>query len=215
MDESVEEREPKRAARLLRGVLDAVVADARREASERTGEAARRLRDGHVVVVEDHDYPARRRCAVVERLEAGAVRNRGVAYHRHDVLVRPLPVARRGETLRDGKRDARVPRDRGVRLRLLRIRKARYTAHLPERRKLVPASGEQLPRVRLVPYVPHDAVSFRIEHLAERHRYLHGAERGREVSAVLRNGLENPLPDFKRVHFASALRLRTSSVVAF
>ena len=218
VDEPVEEREPERAADLLRHVLGAVVAYAGREAAKPLRKAPRRLRYRHVVVVQDDDEPLRRRRAVVERLEARAVRYRRVAYDSDDMLLAAAPVARGREPFGDGKRNARVTRHGGIGLRLGGIGEARYPAHFAERGKAVCAAGENLPCIRLMADIPDDAVLLGIEDIGERHRDLDRAERRREVTAVLRNGLEYPVSQLDRLHLSSvlsALRLSMRSAVAF
>ena len=213
----VEEREAERAANLLGDVLRTVVAYARREATKPLRDAPGRLRYRHVVVVKDDDKPLCRRRAVVERLETRAVRKRRVAYDGDDMLLAAAPVARGREPLGDGKRDARMPRYGGIGLGFGGIGKAGDAAQLAERREGVVASGEDLPGVGLVADVPHDAVGLRVEDLRKGHRDLDGAERGRKMPAVLRNGLEDPVSHFDRLHLSapSSLRFSMSRDVAF
>ena len=217
VDETVEERQPKRAADLLGYVLRAVVADARRKAAKPLRNAPRRLSYRHVVVVQDDDKPLCRRRAVVERLKTRAVRKRSISDYGDDMLLSATSVACCGKTLGNRNGDASVPSNRGIGLGLGGIGKAGEPAHLAERRESGVAAGEYLPRVCLVADVPHDAVGLGIENIREGHRYLDGAERRREVAAVLRNGLENPVPKLYRLHLSvlSALRLRMRSEVAF
>ena len=127
------------------------------------------------------------------------------------------PVARGGKSLGDRKRNARMPRDCGIGLGLGWVWEAGYPAHLAERPEIAVATGEDLPRVCLVAYVPYDAVSLGIEDLRKGHRDLDRAERRRKMPAVLRNGLENPVPQFNRLHLSvlSALRLSMRRGVAF
>ena len=217
VDEAVEKRQPKRTTDFLRDVLRTVVAYARSESTKRLSEAPRRLRYRHVVVVQDDDKPLRRRRAVVERLETRAVRDRRVAYDRDDMLLASAPVARSGKPLGDGKRNARVTRHGGVGLRLGGIGEAGDPAHLAKRSEIAVSSGENLPCVCLVSDVPHDAVGLRVEDLRKGHRDLDGAERGRKMPAVFRNGLEDPVSQFDRLHLSapSSLRFSMSRDVAF
>jgi hypothetical protein len=152
-------------------------------------DASGRLRYRHFVVVQDDYEPLRRRRTVVERLETRAVRKRRVAYDGDDMLLAAAPVARGREPLGDGKRDARMPRYGGIGLGFCGIGKAGDPAHLAKRPEIAVSSGENLPCVCLVSDVPHDAVGLRVEDLRKGHRDLDGAERGRKMPAVLRNGL--------------------------
>ena len=214
MVDAAQERELQRVPRLLRRRLHAVVADARDEPAEEAGKAARRLGDAHLVVVEDEDDLARRRRAVVEGLEAGAVDDRRVADHRHHVLARPAPVAGRRIAFGDGERHARMARDGGVARRLGRIRETGESAEAAERAERRVATGQDLPGIGLMADVPDDAVRLRVEDLRERHRQLDRPKRRREMPAVRGHGPENRLPDFRRRHSPTFLFM-ISSVVAF
>ena len=196
---------------LCRG-LHTVVADIRNETAEELRKGSGGTRDAHLVVIENDDQLLRRRREVVERLEARPIHECTVADDRHDMLVRPLRVPCRGESRRDRKRYARMARDRRVRGALRWIRKRRDAVHLPEGRKILPAAVRQdLPRIRLVPDVPYDAVLHRVKDLRKRHRDLHRPKGRRKMSAVLSNDVQNLLSDLLRCH----LRFSIKSVVAF
>ena len=125
-----QERQTQDAADALDRRLEAVVTRARDESAEVKRKRPRRLRDGHLIVVEDDDHLRTRRRAVVERLKARAVRNGGVSDDRNHVLLRPLQIARRGITFRHGQRHARMTGHGGIRLGLGGIGKTGDAAQL-------------------------------------------------------------------------------------
>src|SRR5262249_18003684 len=66
---------------------------------------------------------------------------------------------------------------------------------LADRVEAIAAAGEDLVRIRLVPYVPEDLVARGVEEAVERHRQLAGAEVGAEVTADLADHVDDLLPD--------------------
>ena len=56
--------------------------------------------------------------------------------------------------------------------------------------QLFAAAGEHLVRVGLMPYVPHESVVRRVEHVMQREREFDGAKARGEVSAPLAHGVD-------------------------
>ncbi len=114
---------------------------------------------------------------VVERLERQAAHQGRVADHDRDALQAVPEVAGFGEPLGDREAGAGVPAVEDVVWRLGPTREAAHAVELPERAEPFEPSGQELVRVRLVPGVPHDPVTGRLEEPMERQRELDHAER--------------------------------------
>ena len=78
-----------------------------------------------------------------------------------------------------------MARAEAVEGRLLPVGEAREAVQLPQRVHAVAAPGEDLVRVALVRHVPYDLVLGGIEHIVQRDRQLHHAQRGPQVAADL------------------------------
>ena len=175
----------------LRRRLHAVVAHVRDETPEEFRHRAAAGRYRHRVVIHHEDELLRDGGAVVQGLQGLAVRKRGVPDHRDDMFVAAARVARRRHAERGRERVAGVSRHEGVRRALVRVHERGLSAVLPQRGEGRTSFREQLPGVGLVSDVPKDAVMLGVEHVHERTRKLHGAERGREVPSVLRHDLDD------------------------
>jgi hypothetical protein len=176
---------------LLAGVLGRRVELAAEQAREVAVEPADRRRDRHVVVVQDHQQAdVLGDARVVQRLEGHAGAHRAVADHRDRVALRPLVA--RGDRHAERRRDRRR-RVRGaerVELALRAAREARDPAVLPQVRHALAPAGEDLVRVGLVADVPHQAIVGRVEHVMQRDGQLDRAEVRAEMSARLRDRLQ-------------------------
>ena len=64
--------------------------------------------------------------------------------------------------------------------------------------ELLPPAGDYLMGVSLVPHIPYNLVARGVEHIVEAERQLHRAEAGGEMSALLRHGVDDKLPDLLR-----------------
>ena len=168
--------------------------------SEELGEVAvqraHRLRDRHLVVVEDDEEIGARDAGVVQRLERHAGAHRAVADH-GDHAAR-VAVALRRDRHAERRRDRRR-RMRGaerVVFAFRTARKARRPARHPQPAHVRAAAGQDLVRVGLVTHVPHDAIARRVEHVVERDGELDGAEIRRQVTAGLRHRGQDERPQF-------------------
>ena len=77
-------------------------------------------------------------------------------------------------------------------------RKTRNTARKSERTERRVAPGQQLVRVALVAYIPHDRVFGTRKHAVQRDRKFDDAEIACEVPAVLTDDFDNRFSDFTR-----------------
>ena len=128
---------------------------------------------------------------------------------RDRVLAAQRPGA--GHAQRDGYRIGRVPRDGRVMDALRRVWEAAQPAELPERRKRRGPPGQKLVYIALVPHVEHQPVATGIEDPVQRYGQLHRAQIGRQVSAGLRDGLNQGLPqlgaELRRLCFVQAQQI--------
>ena len=179
------------------------------ELGEVAVERAHRLRDRHLVVVEDHQQVGARGAGVVEALEGHPRAHRAVADDRDDLALLALALGgdRHAQRRRDRRR--RVRGAEGVVDALGAPREARRPAGHPQPLHRRAPAGEDLVRVGLVPDVPDDAVARRVVDVVQRDRELDGAEVRRQVPAGLRDRV-----DHVGAQLARELRQRTALELA-
>ena len=183
---------------LLDGVQRRLVARIGADVGELVGQAADGRRVGPSVVVDDDDDPTVARRDVVERLPGHAAGHRAVADDRDDRGVDAAQLVGLGHTVGVRKTRRRVRVLHPVVLGLGLARVPGKPVGLPEPFELRGPSGEHLVHVRLMPGVPHDPVTRRLEDAMERHRQLDHAEVRPEVPAVPRDGIDQPGADLPR-----------------
>ena len=172
----------------------------RQDARQVVVHRAHRRRDRHVVVVQDHQQiHVAHHPGVVQRLEGHAGAHRPVADHGHmPPPLGPLVLAqvarghRHAHCCRDGR--GRMPYPEGVVLALGAPREARQPLILAQRGHLLAPAGEDLVRIGLMPHVPHQPVTRRVEHVVQRDGQLHRAQVGRQVTARARHGIDDVIP---------------------
>ena len=81
------------------------------------------------------------------------------------------------------KRCVAVPRNKGIVLALVRVRKAGNAIQLAQFCKAAASAGEQFVRIALMPHVKNDFVHWRRHHPVQGYRQLHCAEVGRQMTA--------------------------------
>ncbi len=159
---------------------------------------ADRRADRHLVVVE-HDQHLRLALAdVVQRLEAEAAHQGGIADDHCDALVAAGQVAGRRKPLRDGEARAGVSAVEDVVLGLAPPRKAADAVQLPETPEPLVPARQQLVRVGLMPGVPDDAVARRVQQAVQRDRQFDDAQRRAEVAAGAGHRFDDRLADLGR-----------------
>ncbi len=167
--------------------------------------------DGPLVVVEHHDQPLGLLGNVVHRLEGNAVGKRSVAGHGDHMLCAAGQVARHGHAQRRGKRGAGMSRAEAVVLALGAQHKAVQPARLADGVKPLAPTGKNLVHVGLVAHVEHDLVFRSIKNRMQRQRQFHNAQVGSQVSAGLRQRLNQELANLFRqlrhLRFVQALHI--------
>ena len=140
------------------------------QAGEIIVERADRLRDRHVVVVQDHQQVHVRGAGVVHRLVRHAGAHRPVADHRDDRTLLAFALGGDGHAERRGNRRRRVRSTEGVVLAFDAAREAGNAAPLPQLRHAFAAAGQDLVGVGLVTDIPDQAVARRVEDVMQRDR---------------------------------------------
>ena len=80
----------------------------------------------------------------------------------------------------------------------LDFRKTADASKLAQCMEVFRSSGQQLPRVALVPHIPDELVFLRVEYGKERERQFDDAERGSQMPPVGGNRADNGLAQFRR-----------------
>ena len=177
--------------------LELAVSGRRRELREIPRDGAHVGRDRHRVVVQ-HDEDVRARDAgLVQPLVREPARERAVSDHRDHRVLLASEIARAREAEPRGDRRGRVRGAEGVVGTLDAPREAREAGFLAERVERVVPSREDLVAVRLMPDVPDHDVARGVEGVVEREGELDRAEARGEVSAGLRNHLDDALADLR------------------
>ena len=180
-----------------------VVETRREQPREIAVQRAHRLRDRHLVVVEDDEQVGAGDAGVVQRLEGHAGAHRAVADHGDHAAVFVIALRRDRHAERRRNRSGRMRGAERVVFALRTTRKARRPARHPQPAHILAAAGQDLVRVGLVTDVPHDTIARRVEHVVERDRELDGAEIRRKVTAGLRDRSKH-----ERAQLAGELRER-------
>ena len=154
--------------------------------------------DRHLVVVEHDQHLGLALADVVERLERQAAHQRGIADDDRDPLEPVAQVARLGQPLRDGQTCPGMAAIEHVVRRLGPPREAADAVELAESPEPLETPGQELVRIGLVAGIPDDAIAGRLEQAVEGDRELNDAERRAEVTARLRDGLDDGVADLDR-----------------
>ena len=163
------------------------------------------FRNGHIVVIQNHDERRFAFAGVVERFERHAAGERAVADERdrRTRFVFQLFGARHAERSRNG--GAGMSGIERVAPALRSFGKAADAVCLPQRIKAGVASGYQLMRIRLMPHVEHQPVLRQVEHAVHGDDELHCAEARREVSAVFLHNVDHPHTQLARQRIQSTV----------
>ncbi|VTQ58091.1 Uncharacterised protein [Stenotrophomonas maltophilia] len=160
--------------------------------AEHLGQAADRLGDRHVVVVEDHQQIRFRLHAagVHQRFEGHAGGHRTVTDHRHDLAVVAFGLASDGHAERGRDRGRRMADAEGVVLALFTLRERCHAVLLLDGVDLVAATGQDLVWVGLVTDVPDQLVLRGLVQVVQGHGEFDHAQTGGEVAAALAHRLD-------------------------
>ena len=153
---------------------------------------AHRRRDRHVVVVQDHDQAGLHRPGIVHRLIGHAGAHRAVADHGDHIarVLLLLEVARHRHAEAGGDRGAGMRRAERVVFALGAAGEAGEAAGLAQRADPVAPAGEDFMRIGLVADIPDQPVARRVEHRMDGDGQLDHAERGAQMPAGDRDGID-------------------------
>ena len=102
---------------------------------------------------------------VVQRLEGHAAGHRAVADNGYDIIILTLQVAGAGHAQCRRNRRTGMTGTESIMLAFAALREAGKTAVLTQRRKLLPASGDNFMDIGLMTYVKNNLILRRIENL--------------------------------------------------
>ena len=149
------------------------------------GHAAHVFRDGHAVVVEDHDEGLLAVPGVGEALIGQASRERAVADEGQDVVLLPHLRPGVGHAHRHRHGVGGMARDERVMDALRRLGKAGQPAKGAQGFHRLPASGQHLVDIALVPHIEEDAVPAGVKDPVDGHRDLHRTQVGPQMPSGL------------------------------
>ena len=156
----------------------------RNEPGEISRERAHRRRNGHVVVVEDHDQ-ARIHCAgVVHRLVGHAGRHGAIADHANHVVGFAFQVPRHRHAETGGNGCRRMGRPETIVFAFCAFGETRQSSALTQRANAVSAPGQNLVRISLMAHIPDQPVLRRIEDVMQCDGQLYDAEARTKMPAA-------------------------------
>src|SRR5687767_10011160 len=154
--------------------------------------------DRHFVVVEQYDHPRFQMPGLVNRLHRHTARERRIPDKGADVEIFILQIAGDGHAQSGRNGRGCVPGTERIVFGFVTAKKSAQAAWLLDRVQLVSAPGKDLVGVRLVPHVPNQTVTRRVEHVVHRDGQLDGSETGARVAADSRTGVDYERPDLVR-----------------
>ena len=156
-------------------------------------------RDGHVVVVEDHQQiQVLERSRMVQGLEGHTARQGAIADHRHAVPLHALAACRKGHAQGSADGSTGMTGAEGVVLGFLAPRKPGYAALLTQGLHGIPPTREYLVGVRLVPHVPDQPVIRRVVDVMERDGEFHHPQSRGQMPTGAGHRIDEECPQFPR-----------------
>ena len=190
---------------LLGGLAQRPIGVARHEPRQIGGHGAGRGRDGHVVVVEDHDQPGVARARIVHGLIGHARRHGAVADDGDDIVAPALEVAphRHAQPRRDG--GGGMGGAKGVVVALAAPREAGEALGLAQGADALAPAREDLVGIGLMADIPDQPVARGVEDIMQRHRQLDHAKARAQMAAGDRYGVDHFRTQLVRHLFQVAL----------
>jgi len=180
--------------------FETVVTLRRRYARQVSRQGARRLVDGHLVVVEDDQYVALLVGArVVQALERQTARHGSVAYDGHHAALFAPQFGGLGESVRRRYGGRRVARAERVVFALGHARESADAALFAVGGEQVAPASDYLVRIGLMAHVPHEFVVRGVVNVMYGYGQLHRAEARRQVARVFRTLLDDVLTQLAAV----------------
>ena len=154
--------------------------------------------DRHLIVVQDNNKAPPHVARLVQAFKGQPPGEGTVSDDREHMvfLSRQIPRHRHAEGRGNGCRG--VPDAEMIERAFLDFRKTADASKLAQRMEVFRPSGQQLPRVALVPHIPDELVFLRVEYGKKRERQFDDAERGSQMPPVGGNRADNGLAQFRR-----------------
>ena len=168
------------------------------EARQILGHRADVRRDGHAVVVQNHDDVLAQCPRIVQSLERLAARQCAVADDGGDAVMLARDVTRRRHAEGGRDRRARMTCAESVVDGLLALGESRDAAFLAKTGECLAPACQNLVRIRLMTDVPDDLVLRTVERPVQGERKLHRAKARGEMTARLGNCVDNIAAQFSR-----------------
>ena len=171
---------------------------ARHEPRQIGRHGASRRRDGHVVVIEDHDQPRVPGACIVHGLIGHARRHGAVADHGHDIVGRALQVARHRHAQPRRDRGGGMGGPEGIIFALAAPGEAGEAFWLAQGADARATAGQNLVGIGLMADIPDQPVARRVEHVVQRHRQLDDAQACAQMAAGDGDGVDHLAPQLVR-----------------
>ena len=160
-------------------------------AREIGGQPANGRRDGHVVVVEDHDQPVAGLFGIVHRFIGHAGAHRAVTDHGDAAPRAVLHLVGHGKAQRSRNRGRAVRSTERIVFAFRALGEAAEPAALAQGADTVAAPGQDLVRIALVPDVPHQLVFRRIENIVDRRGQFDHAQTRSQMATGLADRVDH------------------------
>ena len=127
---------------------------------------------------------------IVQRFESHTAGHRSVTDNGYDIIVLALQVAGAGHAQCRRNRRTGMTGTESIMLAFAAFGEAGKTAVLAQRRKLLPASGNNFMDIGLMTYVKNNLILRRIKNLMQGQSQLYYAQVRRQMSAGVRNNAD-------------------------
>ena len=151
-------------------------------------------RNGHPVVVEDHDQRFIALSGIVEALVGKAAGQCAVAHEGNHVIVLLLQRPGPGHTQGRGHRRRGVSRHEGVAGTFRWLGESGKSAKGPQRRKALPATRQNFMHIGLMPHVKDQPIFGGVKNTLQRDRQLHHTQIGCQMTSGLSHMEHQELP---------------------
>ena len=150
----------------------------------------------HVVVIEHDNQRFFAGSGGIERFVCHAAAQCTVTDDCNDGIVFAQQRTRMCHALCDRNRTGRMSCNTRIVYGFRRFQKTGNAAKLPQLTKCIFSSRQNFVRIALMPYIKEQAVTRCVKTTVQRYRQLHHAEIGRQMSACLRDMIQQKLPNF-------------------
>ena len=176
--------------------LDAQIAFAGTKLGQMPGHAAHIFSDGHLIVIEDDHHGLLAVGGVIQPLVGHAAGGRAVADEGHHLIILVEHGSGSGHTQGDGDRAGGMSGHKGIGIAFAGLGEAGEAAKLPQGVKGIPAAGEQLVDIGLMPHIKHQPILGRIINRFQRHRQFYHAQVPGQVTPCFRDAGNQKFPNF-------------------